>query len=125
MKRKAIQQKRHAIDRPARLAHELIDLFFESTPLIAGTLSLVKRTCGNPNCRCATRGQGHAAWTLLTKHEGKRRCQVVRKADVEAVAEKIRRYRQLKEALRTLKELDKNKYRLLKEVIEARNETYE
>jgi hypothetical protein len=124
MKIKSIEKKSARAQQLSAQAQKLAALFFDTTPIIAGTFSEVKRQCGNPNCHCATKGQGHAVWTLLTKHNSKRRCQVVRKADVEAVGVKVQRYQQLRNALRQLKDIDIKKYRLLKEVIAARIQCY-
>jgi hypothetical protein len=41
-------------------------------PLLAGTLSQVKKRCGQPSCRCRT-GEPHLAWHLSYKVKGKSR----------------------------------------------------
>ncbi len=124
MKIKSLKKKNARAKQLSAQAQELAALFFDTAPILAGTLSEVKRKCGNPNCHCAAQGQGHAVWTLLTKHNGKRRCQVVRKADVETVGAKVQRYQQLRDALRQLKDIDAKRHSLFKEVIAARNECY-
>ena len=40
-------------------------------PFIQGSLSLTKKKCGNPKCRCATEGPLHET-ALLTWKEGKK-----------------------------------------------------
>jgi hypothetical protein len=124
MKSKHYQHNREQARRHSEQARVLSRPLYESEPIIVGTLSQVSRTCGNPNCHCATQGSKHPVWTLLTKHEGKRRCQVVRKADVQWVAHRVRRYQQLREALRQIRKLDAAKHRLLKELIQARHDPY-
>lgn len=41
-------------------------------PALAGTLSQVKKRCGQPSCRCRT-GESHLAWHLSYKVKGKSR----------------------------------------------------
>jgi hypothetical protein len=124
MERKVIQKKSVELHKVTERIGQLLELFVEPTPITIGTLSRVNRTCGNPACYCASKGKGHPGWTLLTKHNGKRRCQLVRKADVDAVAAKVGRYRQLREALREIRNLDVEIYRLVKRLLDVRNETY-
>jgi hypothetical protein len=38
------------------------------SPMVQGSLYLLRRKCGKPNCRC-TRGQLHESW-VLTRSEG-------------------------------------------------------
>lgn len=106
--------------------NHVLDQLADTRPIIIGTLSLVKRRCGSPRCRCARgEGEGHATWTLLTKYQGKRRCQVVKKKDLEKVRRRVERYQALKEAIRQLKATDSEIYRTLRSVLEQRNEIYE
>ena len=93
-------------------------------PLLIGSLHEVLRTCGKPTCRCAHE-PCHPCLTLMTSRQGKRRCQVVRKADTEEVREKVSRYRRFRELLRRLKALDAERYALLNGILEGRNECYE
>lgn len=41
-------------------------------PMVQGSLYLLRRKCGKPNCRCA-HGQLHAAWVLTRTQGGKSR----------------------------------------------------
>jgi hypothetical protein len=41
-------------------------------PMVQGSLYLLRRKCGKPNCRC-TRGQLHASWVLTRSQAGKSR----------------------------------------------------
>jgi len=43
-----------------------------SDPMVPGSLYLLRRKCGKPNCRCA-QGQLHAAWVLTRSQGGQRR----------------------------------------------------
>lgn len=55
-------QERACRSRLAKLVHE--------EPLLHGTLTVRKVTCGNPGCRCA-RGERHPALYLTYRHEGR------------------------------------------------------
>jgi hypothetical protein len=41
-------------------------------PMVPGSLYLLRRKCGKPNCRCA-RGELHAAWVLTRSESGRSR----------------------------------------------------
>lgn len=41
-------------------------------PMVQGSLYLLRRKCGKPNCRCA-RGQLHPAWVLTRSEAGQSR----------------------------------------------------
>ena len=41
-------------------------------PLVPGSLYLLRRKCGKPNCRCA-QGQLHASWVLTRSESGQSR----------------------------------------------------
>ena len=41
-------------------------------PMVQGSLYLLRRKCGKPNCRC-TRGELHASWVLTRSESGHNR----------------------------------------------------
>jgi len=51
-------------------AHAVIERLLQrlsrSQPMVQGSFYLLKRRCGNPNCRCA-RGDLHEAWVITRK----------------------------------------------------------
>jgi hypothetical protein len=47
-------------------------------PMVPGSLYLLRRKCGKPNCRCA-QGQLHASWVLTRSESGQSRLYVVAK----------------------------------------------
>ena len=47
-------------------------------PMVPGSLYLLRRKCGKPNCRCA-QGQLHAAWVLTRSESGQSRLYAVPK----------------------------------------------
>lgn len=93
-------------------------------PLLRGSLSLVRRTCGKPNCHCATE-PSHEAWVLATSQRGRRRCQVVRQDDVVDVQRRLATYKDYRQALRALEAIYQEEKRLLRGLMEERNVPYE
>lgn len=93
-------------------------------PLVIGSLSKVRRTCGKPNCRCAER-PSHEVWTLATSRQAHRRCQVVRQADVDAVQERLVIYKDFRAALRRLEAIQNEERSLLRGLMEKRDVPYE
>jgi hypothetical protein len=45
-------------------------------PMVPGTLYLLRRKCGKPNCRCA-QGQLHGSWVLTRSESGQSRLYAV------------------------------------------------
>ena len=66
-------------------------------PWVAGSLTEIRRRCGNPNCRCAREeGRKHPAHLLTTKVKGKTRAIYVPVDMVEEVRQWCRQYRRIK-----------------------------
>lgn len=68
-------RERESRSRLAQLIHD--------SGLIRGSLAVRERTCGKPNCRCAT-GEKHASLYLVVREDGKYR-QVFVPKDLEEV----------------------------------------
>ena len=92
--------------------------------LIIGSLSEVQRRCGSPACHCAAR-PGHPQAILMSIADGRRRCQVVRQADLATVRRAVERYRAFRKDLRRLSTLDAKIRALLKALMRLRHEAYE
>ncbi|MCI0353715.1 MAG: hypothetical protein L0099_01560 [Acidobacteria bacterium] len=102
----------------------LIQALIRSRPLLVGSVSLVKRTCGKPTCHCATR-PGHPVWTLATTRDGRRRCQVIRIEDVEHVRQRVADYRSFKQRLGELEAIENDEKEVLRGLMKQRDLTYE
>lgn len=70
-------------------------------PFVVGSLSRVKRRCGNPWCRCA-RGEPHFAYALSFKIRGKTKTVHVPKDMVKEVQAWVRQYRRVKQLLQAI-----------------------
>lgn len=115
-----IRKLRVLEQRRARLLGALCD----DAPCLVGSLSLVKRTCGKPTCHCATT-PAHQAWVLATTRDARRRCQVVRVADVEDVRRRVELYKSFKKTRRDLGAIDREQMALLRGLMEGRNVPYD
>ena len=115
-----LRRIRRLEDQRARLLRRLL----VADPLLCASLSLVKRTCGKPNCHCATE-PAHEAWVLATSDRGQRRCQVVRQDDIDDVRRRLEVYKDYREGLRALEATQKEEKRLLRGLMEKRHVPYE
>jgi hypothetical protein len=102
----------------------VVDALAQTDALIMGSLSEVQRRCGKPSCHCAAR-PGHAQAILMSTDDGRRRCQVVRQADLAAVRRAVERYRAFRRGLRRLSTLETQVRALLKELMRLRHASYE
>ena len=93
--------------------------------LLIGSLSQGKRTCGKPGCHCAQE-PAHEAWILATRPAGaKRRCQVVRQADVKAIQKRVAAYKRFRAGLRDIEAIHNEMKALLRGLMENRNVPYD
>ncbi len=122
--RKKILKSTRKLDALEAQRSRLMRALTRAEPLLVGSLSLVKRTCGKPTCHCAVK-PGHAVWTLATSREGRRRCQVVRLDDVEQVRRRVAAYKSFKQRLGELEAVESDEKEILRGLMENRNVTYE
>lgn len=74
-------------------------------PFMAGSLTKIHRRCGNPKCRCAQEDASkHPAHLLTTKIKGKTHAVYVPVDMVEEVRQWCRRYRELKDEIKSVSE---------------------
>jgi hypothetical protein len=66
--------------------------------LLRGTLTVFKRRCGTPTCRCAT-GDPHESPALTFTEQGRTKTVTLRPADVAEVEAALARYEQERRAL--------------------------
>lgn len=81
------------------LAATLGDLL-RSQPMVPGSLYLLRRKCGKPNCRCAT-GELHTRWVLTRSEQGTQRLYSVsapERAQVRRWSAEYRRYQRARAA---------------------------
>lgn len=116
-----VSRKVHRLQRErARLLEDLL----VDRPLLKGSLSHVKRTCGKATCHCAA-SPAHQVWVLATTQDRRRRCQVVRLPDVQDVQRRLAVYQDFRRALRRLEAIGKEEKVLLRGLMDKRHVPYE
>ncbi len=91
----------------------------ERRPLLRGNVAERGRVCGNPQCRCATKGELHVSSYLSVGIEGTTRQRHLPADDVAQVQEKTDRYRRLRQARARLVELARDQIALVDRLINA------
>jgi hypothetical protein len=77
-----------------RLVEELgrsLEVIFERSPLIKGTVYEIARKCGKPNCAC-THGQLHKSMVLSWSHQGKTRLKSIPAENLVELSRKSEEY---------------------------------
>ncbi len=90
-----------------------------------GSVSVVRRKCGNPNCHCA-RNAGHPQTLFLFPGEdGRRRCKLIRQADSARLLEAGAHYREFRASLRKLRALHQREAQILTALLREKAIHYE
>lgn len=89
--------------------------------LAIGSVSQVRRKCGNPACHCAREG-GHlqTLFVFTDRKQGRRRCKLVRRADESRMRKAGERYRAFRKGLQRLRAIDSEEKRILMAIAEER-----
>jgi hypothetical protein len=85
--------EREARSRLAQLAH--------AGEFLRGNLTLMRRVCGKPSCRCA-RGEKHESWYLCYSEGGRKRMVSVPRRLLAEVRDWLARHRRAKDCLEAL-----------------------
>lgn len=88
----------------ARHLQARIKDFHIQGPLVAASLVAFRRKCGRPGCHCQS-GQGHPAYHLTYKQQGKTRSVYVPVDLVPEVQQWVKEYQRIKGLLRHLSKL--------------------
>ena len=94
----------------------ILRLFTSPNPLIVGSITQTKGRCGKPNCACAKQ-PCHPITLLMTKKNGKKRCQLVRKNDIDRVFKQWMEYKKLILLLKQIGEYNAKEFEALREII--------
>jgi Family of unknown function (DUF6788) len=120
----SIKNFAQTLERLEQKRGQLMTPFFETAPLIVGSITQTKGRCGKPTCACVEQPT-HDITLLLTSENKQRKSQLIRKDDVEEVLAQWHRYKDLKQALTSLKELNQEEIAILLQIIQERKRTYE
>lgn len=74
-------------------------------PMTAGSLYVMRRRCGKPQCRC-TRGKLHVSWYLSRSIEGRPKLMYVGRIVPETVETRVRRYQRYQKILARVRKID-------------------
>ena len=108
-----------------RKRSQILRRLLEEHDLAIGSVSVVRRKCGNPGCHCAT-GEGHQQTLFLFKSDdGQRRCKLVRRADEKRMQRAGEAYRQFRDGLKQLRAIDREEKQVLMAIMETRGIDYE
>jgi len=73
---------------------------------LRGNTVIMKRVCGNKNCKCIKEGKKHASLYICKKEDGKTKMTYVPKRLEDEVQEKIANYHKIKKLLERISELN-------------------
>ena len=79
--------------------------------VIRGSLAFRQRTCGNPGCRCVTRGKKHSGLYLVVSEEGKSRQVFVPKGLEDVIGKWVENYAEARALLEEISKLHYEKLR--------------
>ncbi len=113
------------MSRLQRERSRLIRLLTSGHELAIGSVSRVRRKCGNPRCGCQG-GQGHPQTIFLFKDQlGQRRCKLIRRADEARMQKAGDRYRRWRKALIRLRAIENRQRQILVAKIKKKAIRYE
>jgi hypothetical protein len=92
------QAKGDAAARLRQRKYALLRRFQIPADALPGSLALIHRRCGKPNCHCA-RGEGHPLWLLTFMVSGKKHVQSIPPEWVEEIRPLVEQGREFKEAV--------------------------
>ncbi len=76
-------------------------------PFIEGSLVIVRRRCGNKNCKCFKRGEKHRGYYLMYKEKKKTKGVYIPVDKVEEVKGWAEEYKRLKRLIKEVSEVQK------------------
>ena len=91
--------------------------------MIRGSLYHVKRKCGKNNCHCSKEG-GHPALCLSMRQDGKAKLVYVKKKDESWTRERIEYYKEFREKMAKIREVNNQILELLKGLRDSRRIRY-
>jgi len=116
---------RHSLRRVHAERRALLRRLTRHGELARGSVSIVRRKCGKPECHCAE-GPGHPQTLFLFKgDDGRRRCKLIRKADADRWLRAGQHYRDFRADLKELRALNRREEQILMALMESRAIHYE
>ena len=91
--------------------------------MIRGSLYEIRRSCGNPRCRCA-RGEKHVATCLSLPVKGKKRLVYVRREDHDWVRKQAASYRDYQKAMAEIRKINEEIVSILAALRDTKTRMY-
>ena len=82
-----------------RQARSTLAKLASSKRLLAGSLVTMARVCGNPRCKCATKGQKHVSLYLSIRDGKKRKMICIPKKWEDTITQWVENYKQVNELM--------------------------
>ena len=95
-------------------ATSLLAKLLSNGSFLRGSPVIMKRVCGNPNCKCATKGKLHKSLYISKNKDGKRKMIYVPKDIEEEVKAKLKAYKKVKDLTEKISEINYKQLELKK-----------
>ena len=118
-----MSQGKNKISKLEQKRKKLLVLLLSDDELIEGNYSEIFVKCGRSGCHCEKKPI-HLVARLGIRENGKIKNKLVRVADREEVKQLIDRYRERKQALRQLVQINETECEILKGLIKQKNQGY-
>ncbi|MCX6384152.1 MAG: hypothetical protein NTV16_06690 [Actinobacteria bacterium] len=118
----AIRKKIYLLEQQRQ---QLILSLLNPKDMIAGSLYVTYKKCGNKRCRCA-KGELHGPFNYISKKiDGKTVLTFIRKADEKEIIRQAGHYRDYIKEMAKLNRIDKRIYDSIKKIKQAKTKNYE
>ncbi len=119
-----IERKRKKILELEMVRKRLIEILLADDEMIEGNLCDILVRCGKAGCHCAKR-PAHPVTRLGMREDGKIKNKVVRVDDREKVRKLVQTYKEHKQALRKLEQLEMEEKEIIKSAKAMRQKRYQ
>ena len=99
--------RRNTVTRHEKDLLSKLSRFINYSEFVHANLTIAKRTCGNPGCRCVLEDKKHASLYLTTvRKDGKRKSIYIPKRLEEEVKTAVKRYFKIKDTLEEVSDIN-------------------
>jgi len=120
MAQSALTKCRLAMRKLIKAQGKLYTVLLGKPALVKGTVYEMKTTCGNPNCRCNTKGKLHRAWRITRSHRGRTQSRSIARGAVKEYKRLTGNYRRFREARAELAKINRQILELVNGIEEGR-----
>lgn len=97
--------------KPSKKTQRILSRIHAIGPFIEASLTITKKRCSNPNCRCMTEGPIHKVALLTWKEKQKTRTLYVRIEDRKEVQRWVKEGKRLKRLIKAMSEAQRESLR--------------